>query len=328
MNADGCSIKLIDEPTWSIIDDFEYKKSQHLQLQLTKEAIIQLATDNNIFYTNEKDRKFHSLFNKIENIKTFICVPVLIRSQVTGIIQIYYENLYVYTKEESKYLSTLARHAAIAIEDTRLMGRSALLQESHHRIKNNLQSVIGLVSLQKSYVQMNPSTPIDAILDNIITRVKSIAAVHHLLSKEKLGRSIINVKEIIEEVINLMDIHEKIDIKSDVDDIFIPYSIATSIALIVNELVNNSLKHAFPSNQNGSIHVSCKREDEQIVIIVKDNGVGLPNHFNMDRTDSLGLTILQGIVSNELHGEMNLYSDSGTTAEIYVRTENIFLTDS
>ena len=324
MNADGCSIKLIDEPTWSIIDDFEYNKSKHLQLQLTKEAIMQIAADNNIFYTNDKDRKFKSLFNKIQNIKTLICVPVLIRSQVTGIIQIYYENLYVYSKEESKYLSTLARHAAVAIEDTRLMGRSALLQESHHRIKNNLQSVIGLVSLQKSYAQLHPSTPIDSILDNIISRIKSIATVHNLLSKEKLGRSIINVREIIEEVISLMDMDDKITIIAEVEDIFIPYNIATSIALIVNELVNNCLKHAFPGKDNGTIHVSCMRDNEQIVIMVKDDGVGLPEKFNMEKTNRLGLTILQGIVSNELQGKMELKTNSGTIAEIHINTQNIF----
>ncbi|MEW9678067.1 histidine kinase dimerization/phosphoacceptor domain -containing protein [Lentibacillus sp. L22] len=134
--------------------------------------------------------------------KTIICIPVLIRSQVTGIIQVYYEDFYVYSSDESRYLAALARHAAMAIEDTRLMGRSALLQESHHRIKNNLQSIVGIISLQRNFVQQNATQSVNDILDNIISRIKSISAVHDLLSKDKLGRSIINVKEIIEEIIS------------------------------------------------------------------------------------------------------------------------------
>lgn len=325
MNADGCCIRLIDESTWSIIDDFEFKNDNTIQMQLTKDTVVRIATENNIFYTTERDAEFYSLFKTVKNIRTLICVPILIRSQVTGIIQIYYEKLYVYTKEESKYLSTLARHVAIAIEDTRLLGRSALLQESHHRIKNNLQSVIGLISLQKSFVRLNPTISIDSILDNIIDRIKSIASVHDLLSKEKLGRSIINLREIIDKIISILKFDKRIIFKTQVDDIFIPYNIATSIALVISELANNSLKHAFPNSSTGIINIQCKREKNYILIVVTDNGIGLPVDFDLDNTNSLGLTILQGIVTNELRGKLDMYTKQGTVAEIVINTNKMLI---
>lgn len=326
MDADGCSIKLIDELTGSTIDDFEIKNNENINCQLTEDAIERITKENNIYYANANNKTFFALFKKVENVKTFIGVPVLIRNQVTGIIQIYYKSLYVHSHEETKYLSTLARHAAIAIEDTRLMGRSAFLQESHHRIKNNLQSIVGLISLQKIFVKNNPNSSIDDTLDSIISKVKSIASVHDLLSKEKLGRSIINVKEIIVAVIDIVNNDPRITLQFDLEDILIPYNKATSIALIINELVINCFKHAFVSMESGKIHIQCKRIDEIILLSVSDNGRGFPKNFDFRKGDSLGLSIIQGIVTNDFNGAIEFKDTKRNTIEISLPSSKIFIT--
>ena len=326
MKADSGSIKLIDEITWTIIDDYEYKNKQNVSAQLTQDAILQIAKGNEVFYANKNDTFYPTLFEKVENVKTIICIPVLIRSQVTGLIQVSYEDLYVHSKEETKFLSALARHAAIAIEDTRLLGRSALLQESHHRIKNNLQSIVGLISLQKVFVTNNPEQPVDELLDSLISRIKSIASVHNLLSKDKLGRSIINVKQIIESIIHIIDNSPKVTIQLELDDIFIPYNKATSIALVINELVINCFKHAFADDDIGEIVIKCKRVDQTIYLSVTDNGRGFPENFDMTKSASLGLSIIQGIVTSEFQGQMTFESKKGNTlVEIKLPTERIFL---
>ncbi|WP_165763831.1 histidine kinase dimerization/phosphoacceptor domain -containing protein [Halalkalibacter urbisdiaboli] len=325
MEADGCSISLIDEQTESIIDRFEFKKKQELQAQLKKEAIIKIARENGIYYTSQHNRIFTSLFEKIDNVKTVICIPVLIKSQVTGIIQMFYEDFYVYSKDESKYLSAFARHAAIAIEDTRLMGRSALLQESHHRIKNNLQYIVGLISLQKKFVAKPSEHSVEETLDNIISRVKSIASVHDLLSKDKLGRSIINVKEIIEAIVSFNNVDPNIEINLDLENILIPYNKASSIALIINELLTNCYKHAFRERETGKISIVCKRIHDRIELYILDNGHGLPKEFDLKKLDSLGLTILQGIVTSEFQGEMEITGEGGTKVICKLPTQRIFL---
>jgi two-component sensor histidine kinase/energy-coupling factor transporter ATP-binding protein EcfA2 len=313
MNGDSCSIILIDEGTFSIIDEYEYKVKQTVTAKLTREAVIQIAKGNGIFYTNQNDAVYFSLFENIENVKTIICIPVLIRSQVTGIIHVSYENFYVYSKKEREFLSALARHAAIAIEDTRLLGRSALLQESHHRIKNNLQAIVGLITAQKMFVKNNPDQSVDELLDSIISRVKSIASVHNLLSKDKLGRSIINVKKIIESVISITNNNRRITIQYELDDIFIPYNKATSIALIVNELVINCLKHAFSEDDSGIIVITCKKIDDTIILSVQDNGKGFPENFDLTKSASLGLSIIQGIVQSEFNGKLSYVSEKENT---------------
>ncbi|MYL35840.1 GAF domain-containing protein [Pontibacillus yanchengensis] len=330
MHADGCSIKLLDEETWSSIDDFEYKNKDNINVQLTKDMIIKIAKSNDIFYINQRDKEFNFLFEKNDKVKTFICVPVLIRSQVTGLISIYYEDFYVYSKEESQYLSALAKHAAIAIEDTRLMGRSTLLNESHHRIKNNLQSIVSLITLQKNVYKKDKNKSIDELLDNVISRIKSIATVHNILSKDPTGRSIINLKNIIDSIIGIADTNPSIEVSLNIEDIFIPYNKATSIALIINELVINCHKHAFKDRKEGFIQIAASKFEDHVLINVYDNGVGMPDNFDLDNTESLGLNIMKGIVQNDFKGSMEIESEveEGTHFIIKIPSKHLFESNS
>jgi ribose transport system ATP-binding protein len=325
MNADGCSINLLDQNTNTIIDSLDFKMNENLEIELKKETIFKIVENNDVYYINRHDKEFSTIFKKNNKIKTLICVPIRIRSHVSGIIQIYYEDYYLYSEEEYRYLSAFARQAAIAIEDTRLMGRSALLQESHHRIKNNLQAIVNLISLQKRFNSSEDPKDINYILDNTISRVKSIAAVHDILSQERMGRSITNVKELINSIVKFINFGDKIEVKLDLADIFIPYSKASSIALIINELINNSIKHAFDFNSNGIINIVCGRMDTSLLLKVTDNGVGFPENFNSSDLDSLGITIINSIVAKKFCGELEFYNDKGAVVKIKLPIKNIFL---
>lgn len=315
LKADGCTINLIEESTKEIIDTVNFSKRDDIEAQMKDKTIFRILKDNDIYYASAREKGFYSLFKKANNVRTVICVPVFIRSLVTGFIQVYYENLYVYSEKESKYLSTLAREAAIAIENTRLMGRSALLQESHHRIKNNLQYIISLITLQKDFIKEDGKS-IEDVLDNSISRIKSIASVHDLLSKKELGRSIINAKEIISAIIEFFK-YSEIEIVCELDDIFIAYEKASAIALIVNELINNSLEHAFKGQvPKGIIRIICRSKQDNIFLTIKDNGVGLPSDFEFDQLDSLGLSIVHSIVVKQFRGRIDFETDNGTKIEI------------
>ena len=149
-----------------------------MEAKLKEKIVLKISQKQEIYYSNHNEKDFISKFEQYNKVKTIICVPALIRSQVTGVIQICYGKLYANSKEETEFLSAFARHAAIAIEDTRLMGRSALLQESHHRIKNNLQSIINIIALQKQIGATSDDNKLNGVLDNIISRIRSIAFVH------------------------------------------------------------------------------------------------------------------------------------------------------
>ena len=325
MNADGCEIQLIDGKTSTMIDQFEFKKIS-MKHMVSRETNLRIIRENDIFYSNSNDPNFMSYFENSENIKTIISIPAQIRSQITGIIHIYYQDHYVYSKDEYKYLIAFSKHAALAIEDTRLLGRSALLQESHHRIKNNLQSIVTLVTLQKSFILKDEKVDIDTILNNIISRIKSIAAVHDLLSKDELGRSIIDVKKIIETIISYANIGNHISLHIELENILIPYNKATSVALIVNELISNCQKHAFPGGEEGDIRIVCKKKNDHIFLSVQDNGIGFVNPVNSEIPKTLGLSIVSSIVKGEFRGQIDFPNvQHGALIDIRLPINSIYM---
>jgi ribose transport system ATP-binding protein len=316
MKADGCTINLIDKDTKTIIDTVNFTTNDKIEAKIKDSVIFEITEKDNIYYASDREKDFLYLFESLNNIKSIICLPVFVRSHVTGFIQMYYENVYIYSEKELLYLSTLGRQAAIAIEDTRLIGRSVLLQESHHRIKNNLQYIISLINLQKKFIEKDENN-IEGILNNTIDRIKSIASVHDLLSKEKLGRSIINVKDIIKAIVKFLK-NSKIDMILDLNDIFISYEKASAIALIINELVSNSLEHAFKDLDTGKIQIYCKRNEEKIDLIVKDNGIGFKEDFEISTLDSLGLSIVHSIVTKQFRGKIEIISSNGSEIHIEI----------
>ncbi|GKX30895.1 hypothetical protein SH1V18_33750 [Vallitalea longa] len=327
MNADGCRIDLLDVNTDSIIDTFKIFKINDLHAKLKKEFVIRLIKKDTLYYSNQQDKEFDSLFEYKENIRTIICIPLLVRSRVSGVIQILYKDLYVHSTDEAKYLLAFAKQAAIAIEDTRLMGRSALLQESHHRIKNNLQAISSFIILQKRYLDEEQKEFLTPVLENIVSRIKSIAAVHDLLSKDQIGRSIINIKDLVGAIIKFINVDTRVEIKLDIEDMFIPYSKATSIALIINELVSNCNKHAFPDFEKryNAINIKGIRKDNQVLIIIHDNGLGFKKGFDIEKVNSLGLTIVSSIIKNEFGGEVEFSNDQGAKIELSLSSCKVFV---
>lgn len=329
MKADACSISLLDKETNAIIGKSFYKRNKNIEVLPNDYEIFKMVDDERIYYFTKRDRGFEKFFKINKDICSFICVPLYIRSRLSGIIQIYYKDFYLYSEEEIKYLETIAHQAALAIHDTRLMGNSVLLQESHHRIKNNLQSIISLMSLYKMSFKKNPQKDVDEMLDDLISKIKSIAAVHDLLSKDKLGRSIINLKEMIIQIIKFMKgTKDKIEFEYNLDDIFVSYSKASAIALVVNEIVTNSLKYAFSEKNKGKISIFCKYNNEKIHLVISDNGKGFPENFQLTTNNGLGLSIVYSIVTKQLGGKIKTKNDYG--AKVFIEIpfkrdkENIF----
>lgn len=194
------------------------------------------------------------------------------------------------------------------------MGRSALLQESHHRIKNNLQIIISLLYMQKNNLRKSKEAEWSDAIDTTIYRIKSIAAVHDMLSNEKMKSSIVNLRKIITEIVKLYKT-PRISLVLELDDAFMPYNKAASAALVINELINNCVKHAFGSSGEGIVRVVCRDGDEEIRMSVIDNGKGADEQ-KLHRKGGLGISIVESIVSGDFKGKIEYRVDHGTTVDI------------
>lgn len=192
-----------------------------------------------------------------------------------------------------------------------LKEKNILIKEIHHRVKNNMQIISSLLSLQTKYV--NDEEALN-ILKESQNRVRSMAIIHEKLYQSK-DLSQINFVDYIESLVsNLFYSYNanntKIKPVYEVEDLSLNIDTAVPCGLIISELVSNSLKYAFPTEKSGEILISLKFRDNKYELIVRDNGVGIPE-FDVEKLDSLGLLLVFNL-TEQLDGDITIKRDHGT----------------
>jgi len=192
--------------------------------------------------------------------------------------------------------------------------KEILLREVHHRTKNNLQVILSLLDLQS--LTIRDKKMLGGIKD-IQNRIRSIALVHEKLYQSK-DLSNVNLKNYIQEVTNALiksyeGSKQRISLILDIDNIFISLDTITTCGLIVNELVSNSLKYAFPDNRKGKIKIALHATDgKEMELHISDDGIGLPEGLDFRNTKSLGLNLVRWLAEDQLGGEVGLKGKKGT----------------
>lgn len=193
-----------------------------------------------------------------------------------------------------------------------LKEKEVMLREIHHRVKNNLQIISSLLKLQSSYIKDPIAYEYFTISQN---RVKSMALIHQQLYRST-DLSQINFGEYIEKLtgnlINVYGINEKlISYSVSAENIFLEIDTAIPCGLIINELVSNSLKHAFLPGKSGCIEIKMNLENNIYILTVKDNGAGFPRGMDFRSTTSLGMQLVTTL-TEQLDGNIELVSMNGT----------------
>ena len=193
--------------------------------------------------------------------------------------------------------------------------KEVLLKEIHHRVKNNLQIISSLLGLQSQYI--NDKNMLSVFKESQ-ARIRSMALVHENLYQSQdlahinLGKYIIKLVSDLYHTYNIN--YRVINIKTDLQDIFLNIEYAIPCGLIINELVSNSLKYAFPDTFQGDCYISIilKEIDDKIEIVVQDNGVGFPQNIDLHNTPSLGLHLVSILAEEQLDGRVVLEKGTGT----------------
>ncbi len=193
--------------------------------------------------------------------------------------------------------------------------KSLLLKEIHHRVKNNLQVISGLLYLQ---ARRTRDQKLVEVLNESSNRVKSVALIHQRLQQSKDTVSV-ELGEYIRDLTTVL-LHSRgrdsavVKLSLDLEkNVVIGIDSAVPCGLIVNELVSNSLKHGFPDNRGGKISISLHTDDaDTITLVISDNGVGLPEGLDIHKADSLGLQLAMSLIS-QLGASMEASSGEGGT---------------
>ncbi|EKD69420.1 MAG: multi-sensor hybrid histidine kinase [uncultured bacterium] len=195
--------------------------------------------------------------------------------------------------------------------------KEALLRELYHRTKNNMQVICALLEL---YSNKNDNSDLKNIFRDMKNRIHSMALVHQKLYKSN-DLSNINLNEYAGELINfLMKSYnispDRIALDLNIENISVIIDIATPCGLVLNELVSNSLKYAFPDDRHGKISLSISIKDSTINLRYSDDGVGLPHGFDCRNDGKMGMDSIISIVEDQLQGSISFISKKGLYCNI------------
>ena len=316
-----CSLMLLDEDKQELV----IKATQSKSREYAKKANVKigesvagraLAEGRTITVYDLKHSPEYATpeLARQEGLSSLASIPLLVKNKKIGVLNCYTEKPHSFTEEEISVLSALGNHAAIAIEHAKLMVKSAIIQEMHHRVKNNLQQVASLLRLQMHYAGQRS---VEQVLTESLNRILAIASVHELLAREDLD--IVSVKKIAEQIIlattqAIIAPNKHIGMEIEGPDILLPSAQATSVSLILNELVQNAVEHGFgEGSDEGEIRIALAEDARHITLLVTNNGTPIRAGFDVRQSDSLGLQIVGSLVSGDLHGRFTLENTGGQT---------------
>lgn len=199
-------------------------------------------------------------------------------------------------------------------KDQQIAVKSAIIQEVHHRVKNNLQAMVSLLRLQSRRCKTDEAKE---VLGDSISRVHSIALVHEYLAHQDV--EVVDLNELSANILSAQlqsMLGEETTITTALHGsgpILYPSAQATSVALILNELLQNVVKHAFKGRPKGHIDVTLDNRPDGLLISVADNGVGLPGDFDPETSSNLGWRIVLTLVHDDLKGQLRITNEAAGT---------------
>jgi PAS domain S-box-containing protein len=272
---------------------------------VVRDEIVRFRKLFNELVKQSRGRKtFSSIFQSVDGKR----IPVEIGANVVQFSDIFYIVMVVRDVTERMEAENRIRSS--------LEEKEVLLREIHHRVKNNMQIISSLLNLQTRYIT---DEKVVDILKESQSRVKSMAMIHEkLYQSNELAR--IDFKDYIDKLIafltqSYMKENDPVRIETSVEDIYLNIDTGVPCGLIINELITNSLKHAFPDNRGGLIKIELLKEGDLFILKVCDNGIGFPEKLDFRNTETLGLQLINNLVM-QLDGAIELKVNHGTEFKI------------
>ena len=320
-----------------ILDDNQQNGTIMAQSNLSQRIISKIYHDN--FKIIKKIPTFindipHYIpeFKDETTIGSIATIPILSANREIGYLILIRKSTTEFSNHEMGFLLTLGKEVGTIVSSAKselelkesLSEKEVLLKEIHHRVKNNLQIIISLFNLQKRNLK---DEKIKETFEDSKNRIKSMALIHEILYQTE-NYVHLNYKRYIRALIsNLVRSYQKIisniNVEYDIEDISIDINDAIPLALIINELVSNSLKYAFADEiKSKKLSISLKQNKNEVILTITDNGKGFPTNYDATKSKSLGLRLVS-MLTKQLHGTYERINDQGTKSMIkFAITDN------
>lgn len=252
----------------------------------------------------------------LEGVRSTLCVPLRTTHNSLGALCVFSSQRHMLSDYQVRLVMTFANVAAIAMENARLFEETraglrkheALLREMHHRVKNNLSQVVAILNMQK---RRSTNEEIVEILSETTGRIQGIAAIHDLLTVGEVG--VARIDEIARNIVgvvqsNLIPPTLRITFEIGSAPYTLPTEQATTLAIVLNELIANAIEHGFAGQTAGEIRISAADDGERIVFRLANDGVPPPAGFSIERAEGLGLQLVRSLTRSGLHGSATMFT--------------------
>ena len=331
INVDRVSIWLFDFDKTKIICQDCYDGKSHDQgliLEAAKypryfEAMkkfhnVTAANAQGYYYTSELNESYF----KPNGICSLMDVPIWLEGELMGVLCHETFKTRHWKFEEQDFVASLANLISLGLEASKrkkaeedlkasLKEKEILMKEIHHRAKNNLTIISSLLNLQSRHINDKEALGVFRESQN---RARSMALIHEKLYRSDDLRKIDfgeYIRSLTIELFNSYRASQGIELNMDIDNIELDINTAVPLALIVNEIVTNSLKYAFPDKKTGNVSVHFAKNSDEMQLIVEDNGIGFPGDLDFRNTNSLGMQLVTSL-TDQIKGSIRLERDEGT----------------
>ena len=305
-----------DDPNVRTIMEYE------LDLNEFKTLNYMFTTGNALMISDTSSHPLWTYQEDWQKPNSYVGAPIVLGGKTAGFLNINSNQTHQFIEDDARWLEAFAQHAATAINNANLFQRikdslgekEILLKEIHHRVKNNLQIINSLLSLQSAQIE---DSRVGSVFHDSQNRVRSMALIHDMLYHSD-SLSYIKFAEYIQDLVDYMCQVYQVDtaiirMEIEAQEISLDIDTAVPCGMILTELISNALKHAFPDQRSGKIRIELKPDrDNQVTLIVADDGVGMPEGIDLNNSSTLGLQLV-GTLTNQLDGKIELNSCAGTT---------------
>jgi two-component sensor histidine kinase/DNA-binding response OmpR family regulator len=282
--------------------------------------------------TRTDDRHFKGVDEQTGmEIRSILSVPLKVKGETIGALQIVDEMPQRFQATDLMLLESLAATAAIAIEHARLYHqaredaetKSRLLREVNHRVKNNLSAIIGILYAEQQHTGTAGQGDYRSVMQRVVGRVQGLAAVHTLLSSShwaplELGQLGTQVGR---SALQALPPDKRVAVDIAPSSIFVTADQAHYLALVINEFVTNTVKHALHGRSHACITMRSWMTDGLVCVEFRDDGPGYPTAVQSLTRHGVGFDLVQSIVQDGLRGDLRLYNDAGAVALIRFRSQ-------
>lgn len=293
----------------SLFNETKNKQIQQLQFQFeTEKKEIQIKLKDKDIRLLKQENKTATLIRNLTMGGIFLLIVIV------GLLYKQFRNKQRSNVEISKKNASLNQ----LVRD-----KEWLIKEIHHRVKNNLQIIMGLLQRQSSFIDNAEAL---TAIQNSEHRMRSIALIHQRLYQSD-DLAVIDMPAYVEDLVaylkDCFDTGSRINFLREIEDIQLDVAQAVPMGLILNEAITNSIKYAFPGNELGLISIILRQINEnEYLLIISDNGIGLPLNFNIERNNSLGMSLIGGLV-RQLNGSLEMETHNGLAIKIVFKADEI-----